>query len=248
MIETCRKCADIFPLVERTLASDCNFLELVLDQSQNADVLQFLSHETQQLRQDLGIKGIPCFSRDRKERATYCTAEAMCPLFGDDCNFAMTWAKAGHDFNSHACDRCWLEEDSSTTCLASAIHGESFWSVGPQFQDDSPFMLKVLEHHLERYSEVKGEAKADHVVMTTAFASLLVAGHRMTELHLKGQEHEIKDYLLFLRYQLVPFETFSVYILGNMPSTQSVKDTGTNLALLNQGIETSNIYKKLLTD
>ena len=77
MIETCRKCADIFPLVERTLASDRNFLELVLDQSQNADVLQLLSHETQQLRQDLGIKGIPCFSRDRKERATYCTAEAM---------------------------------------------------------------------------------------------------------------------------------------------------------------------------
>eukprot|EP00978_Attheya_sp_CCMP212_P015342 scaffold39577_cov29-Attheya_sp.AAC.2 len=127
-------------------------------------------------------------------------------------------------------------------CLASAIHGESFRSVGPQFQDDIPFILKVLGHHPEMCSEVKGEAKTDHVVMTTAFTSLLVAGHRMTELHLKGQDHEINDYLIFLRCQLVPFETFSVYILGNMPSTQSVKDTGTNLTLFNQERERETDY------
>eukprot|EP00978_Attheya_sp_CCMP212_P030250 scaffold110542_cov52-Attheya_sp.AAC.2 len=98
------------------------------------------------------------------------------------------------------------------------------------------------------YSKAGGEAKADHVVMTTAFASLPMAVDRMTELHLKGLDHEIKDYLLFIRRQLVPFETFSVCILGDMLSTQSAEDSGSYLTLLNQGIETSNTYKKLLAE
>eukprot|EP00978_Attheya_sp_CCMP212_P012399 scaffold30872_cov24-Attheya_sp.AAC.1 len=70
-------------------------------------------------------------------------------------------------------------------------------------------MLEVVEYHPEMYSKAGGEAKADHVVMTTAFASLPMTVDRMTELHLKGLDHEIKDYLLFLQRQLVPFETFS---------------------------------------
>eukprot|EP00978_Attheya_sp_CCMP212_P035803 scaffold157944_cov30-Attheya_sp.AAC.2 len=74
MIEICRECPGVFTLVERSLATDRNFLELVLEQ--NAAVLQFLSHETQQLHEELVIKAIPNLSRDEEEMASYFTAKA----------------------------------------------------------------------------------------------------------------------------------------------------------------------------
>eukprot|EP00978_Attheya_sp_CCMP212_P025298 scaffold81045_cov41-Attheya_sp.AAC.1 len=248
MIDICRECPSVFTLVERSLASDRNFLELVLEQ--NAAVLQFLSHETQQLHGDLVIKAIPNLSWDEEEMTVFCIAIALCPFFWEDCDFAMTWMKAGHNFPGHVLSYemrlAWMSNRG--ICLARAIHGKSLDECGLKFKENISFMLEVLEYHPELYSEARGEAKADHVVMTTAFACLPVAVDRMTELLLKGLDHEIKNYLLFLRRQLVPFETFSVCILGNILSTQSVEDTGTYLTLLNQGIETSNTYKKSLAE
>ena len=57
VVEMSRECTETFPLVDRRLASARGFLELAL--GQNAAVLQFLSHETQQLHRDLIIKVIP---------------------------------------------------------------------------------------------------------------------------------------------------------------------------------------------
>jgi hypothetical protein len=55
-------------------------------------------------------------------------------------------------------------------------------------------------------------------------------------------------YISFLRHKFDPFEVFFGCILGNMLSTQSIDVTGTNLTLLDQGIETSINYKRRLVE
>lgn len=249
MLEICGECTDAFTLVERSLASDPDLLELVL--GQNPAVIQFLSHETQQLHRDLVLKDITDLPR-KDHRSAYRAAKALWPSFWTEYNFAMTWVKAGHGFPngvlSHDQLMSWTH--NLELCLASAIHGsKSFYDVQSHFKAEISFMQEVLTHHPELYSEAEGEAKADPVVMTTAFASMpQLVVHKMSELHLKGLDNEINEYLVFLRNRLDPFDAFAACILGNMLSTQSVDDTGTNLILLNQGLETSSNYKRVLAE
>jgi hypothetical protein len=119
----------------------------------------------------------------------------------------------------------------------------------PLLKEDRRFMLEAVEHHPELYLEAAGEAKVDPVIMATAFAgSPNLAERVMTELHLRGEDDKIQSFLDFLLSQLSPLETFVECILGSMLSTHSVEDTGTNLTLLNQGLETSMKYKRLLAE
>ena len=110
-------------------------------------------------------------------------------------------------------------------------------------------MIEAMDHSPELYSCASEEVKSDFVVMTMAFADLpTTATEVMLKLHFEGSDDVIERYLDFLQSKLDPFNTFSACILGNMLSTQSVEETGTNLTLLNQGMETSDIYKKVLAE
>ncbi|MGK3742214.1 MAG: hypothetical protein ACI90V_009068 [Bacillariaceae sp.] len=110
-------------------------------------------------------------------------------------------------------------------------------------------MADVLKHRPEMYCEAKGAALNDPSCMTIAFAaSLELTTRKMKELHFDGKDDEIKRYISFLHHKLDPYEVFFECILGNMLSTQSMHNTGTNLTLLNQGIETSINYKRNLVE
>jgi hypothetical protein len=106
-------------------------------------------------------------------------------------------------------------------------------------------MIEVLMHHPRLYSYATGAAKLDPMVLNVAHdGSLELAKRFLLDLHINGHDDSIDLYIARLRSHLATFDTFSRYILGNMLSSQSIKETGTNLTLLNQGLETSLVFKK----
>lgn len=252
MLEMSRECTEAFSVVDRNLASDRKFLELAL--GQNAAVLKFLPHEIQQLNRDLVVKAIKSLGKSRDKNdymAVYYVEKALRPSFWMDYDFAMTWVMSGLGFPSNSLpdDVIYAWMDDRGLCLANAVQNKSLQYVAPQFLQDIPFMLEVVTHHPWLYLKAQGAAKSDLVVMTTAFAGCPdLAGRVMSEIHLKGQDQEIHNYLDYLRNKLDPYESFFECILGNMLSTQSLESTGSPLTLLNQGLETSNKYKILLAE
>ena len=110
-------------------------------------------------------------------------------------------------------------------------------------------MRTVVERKPERYNDGSKEAKDDLEIMLLAFASLPdLANSQLLELHFHGENNVIINLLEYLRTALEPYKIFSSLVLGSMLSTQTMEHTGSNMTLLNQGLETSITYKKRLAE
>jgi hypothetical protein len=234
----------VFSVVDENLASNRVFLEKVL--RDNGDILKFLSHQTQIMYQDLVLTALPNIGHGSSctIMGAYYAAEAIYPPFWEDFEFAMAWLKAGHGFPSRAPTnvlQAWANERA--LCLAAAIYSGTL-KYAIRFTGYVQFMVEVLKHRPEMYWEAKDAAANDPICTTIVFAaSLELTTRKMRDLHFDGKNDEINRYSSFLRHKLDPYEVLFECILGNMLSTQSIDVTGTNLTLLNQGIETSINYK-----
>lgn len=249
MIEVCSISSDAFELaVKGNLSNDRDFLETVL--SQNTFVLMYFPHDTQLLHRDLVLQTLPQFAArilaDEDAGVNiYRLTKCIRPDFWFEGDFAISWAKSGLGFPNFAEQNVvntWMKVRK--LCLNVAIHSKSLKWVD-RFTDDLSFMLEVLDCHPGLYPQGGGTVKADYRAMAVAFASCPeIAKDTLLDLHVEGKDDQIESFLRYLRGQLEPFETFRTLILGSMLSTQSVEQTGTTLTLLNQGHETSAMYKR----
>jgi hypothetical protein len=244
MIDICIICTVAFDLIaNEDLGSDRDFLEAVL--AQNASVLKILPHNTQQRHRDLVLRTLPRFALTDDPMDIIYLARQIRPVFWFQRDFAFAWAKSGLGWPRHAKRNVrgtWRK--IRDLCLEVAISSKSLaWA--DKFTDDLPFMLRVLDKHPDLYPQAHGLVKADLWAMALAFAGCpQVAKDALMELHIEGKDDVIESFLLFLRDRLEPYDNFRTLILGSMLSTQSVEQTGTALTLLNQGPETSAMYKK----
>jgi len=245
MLQSLQLCTQAFVLVAPDLKSDPSFLEAALMQSPYT--LQYLSFEVQRDNQAAIMKAARNIS-EKKVRNDF--ANKLCPSLWTDYDFAMNWVKSGHGFPDVLDGRTTLAwYDNHDLCLERVIHQHSIDPVSGRYCNDIAFMSNLLERAPELYPNVFGAAKFDQTVMTIAFSGdSATAESAITDLHLYDGESVIRDYLCYLYKQLEPYRTFVSCILGNMLSTQSMETTGTRLTLLNQGLETSTRYKKLLAE
>lgn len=246
MLEMSQTCAALFALVDEGLAGNRVFLEDAL--AGNVLVLQYLSPEAQLLHSDLVMKAIPHLAKlSADSMHVYYISKSLNASFLSDYDLVMMWVKAGLGIPSQMSDA--LENDRDVA-LASVVYTKTFHTVPQTFRTDTSFMLEVVKHHPMLYLEARDDAYHDPRVMATAIAGSMELTERVlvSDLHFKGHDNMIRAFFDFLRRELEPFETFCSCILGNMLSTQSFQDTGNNLALLNQGPETCQMYKKRLAE
>lgn len=251
LLEICSDYTNAFSVIDENLASNRVFLGKVL--LKNWDILRFLSDQTQILHRDLVLTVLPSIgSIDYVSKKIY-------PPFQEDLEFAMTWMKAGHWF---PCGNASITFDAfdawmnnrAPLCLTGGIYTSTRRNNRPleyaqRFTGGVHFMVEVLNHRPEMYWESKDAAADDPICMTIAFAaSLELTTRKMRELHFDGMDEKMKRYTSFLCHKLGPYEALFECILGNMLSTQSMDVTGSNLTLLNQGIETSINYKRQLVE
>ncbi|KAG7351718.1 protein of unknown function DUF4116 containing protein [Nitzschia inconspicua] len=255
--EFCAEYASIYKVIaEQPFATSRHFLETIINR--NPEVLQYFSHQTQVEHLDLVFTAIKRLGILRKRTASngsaavkvHDVATSLVPEFWSSFRVAMAWVKAGHGFPTHALSggrfKTWMA--NRQLCLASAINAKTLYYTS-NFRDDIDFMIQVVTQCPQLYLEAGDEVAADPVVMTIAFAGLLdLASQTMDKLHFDGHDDKIQSYLSFLNSKLEMYDTFVCCILGNMLSTQSVETTGSSLTLLNQGHETSIVYKRLLAD
>lgn len=251
MLEICSKCTHAFSLIDENLLNNRDFLEKVL--RANVNVLQLLPHQTQILHRDLVFTALHSLDKEPNIYVESETSNAIYPPFWEDCKFIMTWVKAGYrlPFISDDLSKAWTS--NRALCLAGLIcNGKKYrtpLTYARSFIGEAQFMAEVLDHHPDMYGKAKGAAVNDPTCMTIAFAaSLELTTRKMKELHFNGKDDEIKRYVSFLRHKLDPYKVFVECILGNMLSTQSIDVTGSNLTLLNQGIETSINYRRRLVE
>ncbi|KAG7351720.1 protein of unknown function DUF4116 containing protein [Nitzschia inconspicua] len=250
--EFCAEYASLYDVIaEQPFATSRHFLETIINR--NPKVLRLISHQTQIDNLDLvltAIHGLSTIPPDNQGRHVYAAAKCLAPKLWKKRNVAMAWVKAGHGFPTHALSdhrlNAWMA--NRQLCLASAINSESMYCIY-NFSDDIEFMTQVVTQCPKLYLEAGDEVAADPVVMTIAFAGLLdLASKTMDKLHFDGHDDKIQSYLSFLNSKLEMYDTFISCVLGTMLSTQSVESTGSTLTLLNQGHETSIVYKRLLAD
>ncbi|KAG7365829.1 protein of unknown function DUF4116 containing protein [Nitzschia inconspicua] len=253
----CVEYASIYKVIaDQPFATSRHFLETVI--SRNPEVLQYFSHQTQVEHLDLVFTAIKRLGIVRKQTASngsavvkvHDVATSLVPELWSSFRVAMAWVKAGHGFPTHVLSfgrfKTWMA--NRQLCLASAINAKTLYYAS-NFRDDIDFMTQVVTKCPQLYSEVANEAAADPVIMTIAFAGLShIASKTMDKLHFNGHDDKIEGYLSFLNSKLEMYDTFVCCVLGNMLSTQSVITTGSSLTLLNQGRETSVVYKRLLAE
>jgi hypothetical protein len=86
--------------------------------------------------------------------------------------------------------------------------------------------------------------RKDPWVLSVALASSSeFAKEFLLDRHLNGLDDGNGAVRRFLRVRLSAFDTHTRLILGNTLSTQSIEDKGSNLTMLNQGVETSLEFK-----
>ncbi|KAG7365832.1 protein of unknown function DUF4116 containing protein [Nitzschia inconspicua] len=252
-MKLCSGCTSIYTCIaEQPFASSRHFLETVLHR--NPKVLQYLSHQTQVENVDLVLKGIRRLgeltdrSPDPSEVVTHVELGLVEELWSNY-EIPMAWVKAGNGFptcSSRADYKNWKVDRQ--LCLASVLASESMLGAW-QFRNDIELVTQMVSKCPKLYSSAGNEAAADPVVMTITFAALPhLASETMDKLHFNGHDDKIESYLSFLNLKLEMYDTFVCCILGNMLSTQSVITTGSSLTLLNQGHETSVVYKRLLAE
>ncbi|KAG7339918.1 hypothetical protein IV203_024968 [Nitzschia inconspicua] len=250
--EFCAEYASLYKVIaDQPFATSRHFLQTALNQ--NPGVLQYLSYQTQIDNLDLvltAIHGLGTTPVGKPGKYVYAAAKCLAPKLWKKRLVAMAWVKAGHRFPRHALSdhrlNAWMA--NRQLCLASAINSESMYCIY-NFSDDIAFMRHVVTQCPKLYLEAGDEASSDPVVMTIAFAGLSdLASKTMDKLHFDGHDDKIQSYLSFLKSKLELYDTFVSCVLGTMLSTQSVESTGSTLTLLNQGHETSIVYKRLLAD
>ncbi|CAB9506027.1 expressed unknown protein [Seminavis robusta] len=251
MIELCVNCAAAYALVDEDLSSSRDFLEQILQG--NGCVIKYLSHELQELHIDLIIQALPSIRVECKKENGLgrILARALSPAIWTQRDFVLKWVQAGLSLPSNLPDQQLeiLEQDQEI-CLENVIAQKAFeYRFGQQYTGDPAFVLKVVKHHPFLYTQATGSAKICLQVMAAAFAGCPEIAYRaLADLPFKEQTNLVRRLQKYIHNELEPYSTFCSCVLGNMISTQSMASTGTSLTLLNQGLETSLRYKKLLAE
>lgn len=247
MFEMCCGNAHVFPLVDDSLKNNADFWQSAL--ARNVGILQYLHHESQLLYPDLVQGCIPKLVNQPR----YNIVGAIEPSFWHQHSFVLEWLNTGLGIpaNGQGISRelitSWFSNRNLALAYAMHMGQRSNDWISQEFLVDVDFMMQVVESNPYFYFHAIGKAKSDPWVLITALGSLDFARKYLLNLRINGQEDEIHNAILgFIRGQLSTFETFSRCILGNMLSTQSIANTGSNLTLLNQGPETCLVFKKTL--
>ncbi|KAL7567731.1 hypothetical protein ACA910_012065 [Epithemia clementina (nom. ined.)] len=251
MLAVCRDCPKVYALVDEALASDREFLEAALER--NAAVLGLLPHDTQLRHKDLVFKTISNNLEQGQSAFLFeCNIyQSLHTSFWKNKKFARAWINADLGFPCRTMVAgsivdAWLKDRE--LCLAYAIRRGSFYGI-PRCRGDIAFMLEIVDHHPSMFLDATGAAATDFTLMTAAFAcSLEVTAQAFAKFYHQGRHDIIQTYPAFLRKRLSSFETFSSTILATMLSTQSIEVAGSNLSLLDQGMETSQSYKQILAE
>jgi hypothetical protein len=258
MLEACAANAPIFRHLDASLQHDYDFLLALL--AKNVAVLLYLDHQTRLypefVKNQLGALaknqlGPLRASAYRVDSTIRLVADAIEPSFWRNYEFIMAWVSAGFGFGfPRAAASDWVRDRN--IALISATHylgklEECQFDPSHAFRGDCDFMIQVLECHPHLWSTTVGEARSDPWVLTVALASSAeFAKSLLLDWHLNGKDNDIDTICRFIRDRFSAIDTFTRLILGNMLSTESIEDTGSNLTMLNQSIETSLEFKKSL--
>jgi len=95
-------------------------------------------------------------------------------------------------------------------------------------------------------SDLLWRKHGDELEAAALSASPAFAQKQMLRLNFDGNDALIEEVRADVRHCLERYDLFRSTILPCMLTTQSVAETKSNLSLLNQGPETSVVYKKLI--
>ena len=265
MQRECIKYADVVTLVHPTLGNDRDFLAAVLNQ--NPGALQHVSHVVQLLYPDLVVGALAPLGRiDYSDCMDHSfellrVERAIAPSFWEDRSFVLSWVKAGLGFPPvelfpREVRMMWTVDKE--LFYLTAKHSESKVSIlaferwaDASLRNDKPFMLQVVQCKPALFDVASENLQRDLDLAITAFAGpSALAEEHMTRLHFNGLDDVVNELVRSIRERLDWHDTFVATLLRGMSAspTNSTASTPLNLSLLNQGAETSVVYKKLIAD
>ena len=188
---------------------------------------------------------------DKDRMSKYYVEKAIPDEFWFEYDFINTWVKSGLGFPmasaiGYEATKAWMRLRG--LCLENTIQTKSMYHA-EHYADDVEFMSRAIVHHPILYFDAKGDAKNNMGLMIMGFASCADQTRKaVLKYHFAGEDAVVDSCLKAIQEQLELSENFNSLILGNMLSTQCTEDTGTPLTMLNQGEETSLVYKKRLAE
>jgi len=258
MEDACAKDEGVLSEIDASLGSNHTFLLAVA--RRNGRMVRFLSHEMQRRFLDVVDLALQQFNPgedpDDAIRAVSAVVETLAPEFWDSRDFALRWFRLGLPFLSQGpfLRPEWRADREIFLLVAKhcrfPLLQASFAGASLVLRGDKKFMLQVLEIQPSLCRHVAPELRNDFDLCLLAFsgeqrAAQIEVSRRQS---LRDEQRDRNDeygYVETFRSQvsgrLNAHKRFSTIVLPAMAQTT---DSGCTLAVLNQGAETSRVYKK----
>lgn len=234
-------------MIHPSLLASRQFLVAVLEDYPH--LLVHLSHETQKLFPEVIRQSFAPLGNHSKLQYDLCShiAARMAPELWEDRDFSLSWFGAGLPFVEEVFAASWKDDKEIFLLVAEYCRVDlqplSFTKASLSLRGDQQFMKQVLERAPALLSCASERLKQDFNLMTLAFAAEpLDVVHALLRGY-AGQKNLVHDFCHEVELMLQRYETFTATILFGI----STSDSGSPLSILNQGTETSVVYKKLIS-
>lgn len=245
MLEACVEKVKNLRYVSDGLASDKNFLQDVIDM--DPDALRFVSHDAQIQFPELVIDNLERFLALKSNRYGGTLLGYIAPDMLTNSAFIEKWFTLGGDFSTGQFPDSF--QDNEQIFLWVVRHGPkySFSLASDRLRRDSEFVKQLIEIQPCAYFCASHDVQADAAVVIKALATGSGAFAKDYVKRVHNTEHGeelLETFCTFLQLQLDWNETFMTSILLGISLQADASQRP--LSVLNQGTETSLVYKKLI--
>lgn len=246
MMKACEKDIWLLRKVSGSLARDKDFLQKVIDMDPEA--LRHLSNDAQIQFPELVIDNLKPFLAVQSNRISGDLLEYIAPDVRTNPSFIEKWFTLGGRFLPRYFPESMRDEEQIFLWLAKhCIIMSSFQNASDRLKGDRDFVSRLIELQPYAYFDASDDIQQDTAFQskTLAIGNSHIAEEYITRLRETNVgEERIETFSTFLQQKLDWHETFMTSILLgiSLPADPS----RCSLTILNQGVETSLVYKKLI--
>ena len=253
MTKACRINPNILKLVDASLGNDRVFLERLLPLAPAA--LPKMSREAQRLFPDMIMNMFEVFVSQRCFSYWGVDVEGLprvlAPELWDDRQFVLRYFASGLPFAASIFPASWKDDGEIFLLIAKHcqkdLRRQSFEKASVALRSKKDFLLQVLERDTSLFCCAAPRLQQNFDVALRAFAGPVKNVERYIDAsHYDGQDDFVRQCHSKIGRMLDLHKDFvSTILQGMSPPNDDARD-GSTLSVLNQGVETSIVFKRLI--
>jgi len=185
-------------------------------------------------------------------RDSYCFAKSIAVEFWNDRDFALRWFKSGQLFHEDIFPVAWKKDKDAFLLIAkyrtnAQSRHESFMKASLTLRGDTKFMAQALEHDPTLFDCATAVLREDVDLAVLAFRDPKFCEKQFGGPGYNESAELLGRLIVLMRERLELLDLFlATFLRGMVSSSHVAANCGSTLSILDQGMETSVVHKKLI--